>query len=126
QSSLSWNPEQPPPATLTRSIEPGGSDLRISRTLRAARSVNSTELAIACRYLFEYWIIRYEPGCSQRPTLDARTWARRGQHGENVAVNAGRTQAPFAADPAASRGRLYDEPPSVTRNDFRRGCDRVI
>jgi dGTPase len=53
--------------------------------------------------------------------LDAR-----GQHGENVAVNAGRTQAPFAADPAASRGRLYDEPPSATRNDFRRDCDRII
>src|SRR6266853_5821817 len=54
QSNLYWNPEQPPPATLTRSIEPGGSDLRSSRILRAARSVNSTELAIACRYLFEY------------------------------------------------------------------------
>src|SRR5215470_8241078 len=54
QSNLYWKPEQPPPATLTRSIEPGGSDLRISRILRAARAVNSTELAIACRYLFEY------------------------------------------------------------------------
>jgi dGTPase len=43
-----------------------------------------------------------------------------------VAVNAGRTRAPFAADPAASRGRLYDEPPSATRNDFRRDCDRII
>jgi hypothetical protein len=30
ESNLYWNPEQPPPATLTRSIEPGGSDLRIS------------------------------------------------------------------------------------------------
>src|SRR5216684_2200863 len=139
QSNLYWNPEQPPPATLTRIIEPGGSVLRISRILRAARSVNSTELAIACRYLFEYWIIRYEPGCSQRPTwmrgpgredLDARTWTqgpgRERQHGENVAVNAGRTRAPFAADPAASRGRLYEEPPSATRNDFRRDCDRII
>src|SRR5882672_9109935 len=52
QSNLYWNPEQPPPATLTRSIEPGGSVLRISRTLRAARSVSSTELAIAFRCLF--------------------------------------------------------------------------
>jgi dGTPase len=25
-----------------------------------------------------------------------------------------------------SRGRLYDEPPSATRNDFRRDCDRII
>src|SRR5260370_18367536 len=50
----------------------------------------------------------------------------RGQHGENVAVNAVRTRAPCAANPAASRGRLYDEPPSATRNDFRRDCDRII
>jgi len=50
----------------------------------------------------------------------------RGQYGENVAVNAVRTRAPCAADPAASRGRLYDEPPSATRNDFRRDCDRII
>jgi dGTPase len=50
----------------------------------------------------------------------------RGQHGEDVAVNAGRPQALFAADPAATRGRLYDEPPSATRNDFRRDCDRII
>jgi dGTPase len=40
--------------------------------------------------------------------------------------NPGRTRAPFAADPAASRGRLHDEPPSATRNDFRRDCDRII
>jgi dGTPase len=47
-------------------------------------------------------------------------------YGESVAVNLGRTRAPFAANPAASRGRLYDEPPSATRNDFRRDCDRII
>jgi dGTPase len=41
-------------------------------------------------------------------------------------VNLGRTRAPFAANPAASRGRLHDEPPSATRNDFRRDCDRII
>jgi dGTPase len=35
-------------------------------------------------------------------------------------------RAPWAADPAASRGRLHDEPPSATRNDFRRDCDRII
>jgi len=35
-------------------------------------------------------------------------------------------RAPFAADPAASRGRLVSEPPSRTRNAFRRDCDRII
>jgi len=35
-------------------------------------------------------------------------------------------RAPYAADPAASRGRLHAEPPSATRSDFRRDCDRVI
>jgi dGTPase len=35
-------------------------------------------------------------------------------------------RAPFAADPGRSRGRLYSEPPSATRNDFRRDCDRII
>jgi dGTPase len=43
-----------------------------------------------------------------------------------MAVNLGRTRASFAANPAVSRGRLYDEPPSATRNDFRRDCDRII
>jgi dGTPase len=41
-------------------------------------------------------------------------------------MNAGRIRAPFAADPAASRGRIHREPPSATRNDFRRDCDRII
>src|SRR5215470_11117177 len=36
------------------------------------------------------------------------------------------SRAPYAADPAASRGRLHAEPPSATRSDFRRDCDRVI
>ncbi|MGE3149438.1 MAG: deoxyguanosinetriphosphate triphosphohydrolase [Pseudorhodoplanes sp.] len=35
-------------------------------------------------------------------------------------------RAPYASDPAKSRGRLYPEPPSRTRNDFRRDCDRII
>jgi dGTPase len=39
---------------------------------------------------------------------------------------AGCMRAPFAADPARSRGRLRSEPPSATRNDFRRDCDRII
>jgi dGTPase len=41
-------------------------------------------------------------------------------------MNAGCSRAPYAADPARSRGRLHSEPPSATRNDFRRDCDRII
>src|SRR4051812_48936677 len=33
---------------------------------------------------------------------------------------------PYAADPAASRGRLHPEPPSMTRSAFRRDADRII
>jgi dGTPase len=36
------------------------------------------------------------------------------------------SRAPYASDPSQSRGRLYPEPPSPTRSDFRRDCDRVI
>src|SRR5450432_151452 len=43
-----------------------------------------------------------------------------------MTVAAGRARAPYAADPAATRGRLQGEPRSATRNDFRRDCDRVI
>jgi dGTPase len=43
-----------------------------------------------------------------------------------MAVKAGRARAPYAADPAASRGRLHPEPPSATRSAFRRDCDRII
>jgi dGTPase len=35
-------------------------------------------------------------------------------------------RAPFAADPSASLGRLYPEPPSRTRTPFARDRDRVI
>ena len=37
-----------------------------------------------------------------------------------------RSNAIYAADPARSRGRLHAEPPSPTRSDFRRDCDRII
>src|SRR4026209_1419246 len=43
-----------------------------------------------------------------------------------MAVETGRERAVYAADPAQSRGRLYPEPASPTRNDFRRDCDRII
>src|SRR2546421_5336581 len=39
-----------------------------------------------------------------------------------VSVNA----RPYAADPAASRGRLHPELPSATRSAFRRDADRII
>ena len=41
-------------------------------------------------------------------------------------VEAPRQRAPYASDPAQSRGRRRAEPPSPTRNDFRRDCDRII
>jgi len=43
-----------------------------------------------------------------------------------MAVDSGRQRAPYAADPRASRGRIHPEPPSPTRNVFRRDCDRII
>jgi dGTPase len=35
-------------------------------------------------------------------------------------------RAPYASEPAASRGRLHAEPESRTRSVFRRDCDRII
>jgi dGTPase len=43
-----------------------------------------------------------------------------------MAVETGRGRAPYASDPNRSRGRLHPEPPSPTRNAFRRDCDRII
>src|SRR5438132_232163 len=43
-----------------------------------------------------------------------------------MVIEAARARAPFASNPAASRGRLHVEPGSATRNDFRRDCDRII
>ncbi|GJD98650.1 deoxyguanosinetriphosphate triphosphohydrolase [Methylobacterium isbiliense] len=43
----------------------------------------------------------------------------RGSNGE-------RWRAPYACDPAASRGRLIGEPASPTRSDFQRDRDRVV
>jgi len=43
-----------------------------------------------------------------------------------MAIEAGCARAVYAADPGRSRGRLHAEPPSATRNAFRRDCDRVI
>src|SRR5271165_800125 len=49
-----------------------------------------------------------------------------GRRSPQMAVSGARARAPYAADPAASRGRLHAEPPSATRSDFRRDCDRII
>ena len=38
----------------------------------------------------------------------------------------GSHRAPYAADPATTRGRLAAEAGSPTRSDFRRDCDRII
>jgi dGTPase len=35
-------------------------------------------------------------------------------------------QQAYACNPGRSRGRQFEEPPSQTRSDFRRDCDRVI
>jgi dGTPase len=35
-------------------------------------------------------------------------------------------RASYACDPAAGHGRLIAEPPSLTRTDYRRDCDRII
>ena len=43
-----------------------------------------------------------------------------------MAIEAACTRAVFAADPAASRGRLYQELASPRRSAFRRDCDRII
>jgi dGTPase len=43
-----------------------------------------------------------------------------------MAIAALHERAVYAADPAHSRGRRYAEPPSPSRNDFRRDCDRII
>jgi dGTPase len=43
-----------------------------------------------------------------------------------MAVETVKKRASYATDPAQSRGRLFAEPASATRNDFRRDCDRII
>jgi dGTPase len=43
-----------------------------------------------------------------------------------MAIDSAVARAAYASNPSASRGRLHAEPPSTTRNAFRRDCDRVI
>jgi len=43
-----------------------------------------------------------------------------------VAIVAEVKRASFASDPGRSRGRLFPEPETASRNAFRRDCDRII
>src|ERR1044071_1558024 len=43
-----------------------------------------------------------------------------------MTVDGSTPRAPFACDPAQSRGRLHPEPESKSRSAFRRDCDRII
>ena len=43
-----------------------------------------------------------------------------------MAIAAARERASFAADPGRSRGRAHPEEKSLSRNEFRRDCDRII
>src|ERR1700722_9457927 len=43
-----------------------------------------------------------------------------------MTLNDGNHLAPYACDPAQSRGRRHAEPPSRNRSAFRRDCDRII
>jgi dGTPase len=43
-----------------------------------------------------------------------------------MVIDAAIPRAPYACDPALSRGRLHPEPASKSRNAFRRDCDRII
>src|SRR5579862_1795282 len=43
-----------------------------------------------------------------------------------MAISTEIARASYAVDPAQSRGRRFPEPPSASRNDFRRDCDRII
>jgi dGTPase len=43
-----------------------------------------------------------------------------------MAIEAGKSRASYASDPARSRGRLHPEPASKSRSAFRRDCDRIL
>jgi dGTPase len=43
-----------------------------------------------------------------------------------MAIEAASPRMPYSCDPNLSRGRLHPEPPSASRNAFRRDCDRII
>jgi dGTPase len=43
-----------------------------------------------------------------------------------MSMHVARSRAPYACDPALTRGRLHPEPVSKSRSAFRRDCDRII
>jgi len=43
-----------------------------------------------------------------------------------MSINTAHSRAPYACDPALTRGRLHPEPVSKSRSAFRRDCDRII
>ncbi|WP_424631252.1 deoxyguanosinetriphosphate triphosphohydrolase [Bradyrhizobium sp. SYSU BS000235] len=43
-----------------------------------------------------------------------------------MSVGMAAPREPYGSDPSQSRGRRFDEPPSLRRSAFRRDCDRVI
>src|ERR1700726_1361200 len=46
--------------------------------------------------------------------------------GRTMAIEAAKSRASYASDPARSRGRLHPEPASKSRSAFRRDCGRII
>src|SRR5215468_2113621 len=118
-SNLYWKPEQPPPSPLTRSIVPGGSRPRISPIRRAARSETVTFSIVIP------WVRARLPDGLTDSYVRRWLWSIAGGRRAMV-VEAPRPRAFYASDPAVSRGRFQPEPPSPTRNDFRRDCDRII
>src|ERR1700721_1152956 len=46
--------------------------------------------------------------------------------GRTMVIEAAKSRASYASDPARSRGRLHPEPASKSRSAFRRDCDRII
>src|SRR5437763_6280551 len=133
-SNLYWKPEQPPPSTLSRSMAPGGSRRRISPIRRAARSV-TVRFSIRCVpsiQMIEPADRRSAKHIIRGGSVVSDSYVRRGHRSigksrrSSMAVEASHARAPYACNPGNSRGRLRPEPPSPTRNAFRRDCDRII
>src|SRR5690348_6368600 len=55
-----------------------------------------------------------------------RQFIQNGPRRATMAIDTAPPRAVYAVDPRKTRGRLYAEPPSPTRSDFRRDCDRII
>jgi dGTPase len=96
--------------------------------IRFYRPLGQSGLGLSVLVGYRSWWVS---GPGAHPALEREKRAgpglrRTGRHYKERSMTAGGARAPFAADPANSRGRLCSEPPSATRNDFRRDCDRII